>query len=73
MFRSKAQSSGHHCKNSKNYVQCSTNEARDVGSHLTYKFCIKLHKIIGVGNTLACSYVRVVYRRLKLGYCVVHR
>jgi hypothetical protein len=48
MFRPKRSSSGHHYKNSKNKLQCGTNEARDTGSHILYKIYIKLYKITGL-------------------------
>ena len=44
MFRFKRPSTSHHYKNPKNKVQCYTNYARDMGSHMTYKFRIKLYK-----------------------------
>ena len=47
MLQSNIPISGHNHKNSKNRVQYSTKLAHGMGSHMTYKVYIKLHKIIG--------------------------
>lgn len=47
IFQSKWPPSCHDYKNSKNNVQCSTNEAHDKETHMTYKVYIKLVTSLG--------------------------